>query len=202
VTHELVVLSDASRDAVEAALWRADRVVFVTGTYWGGFSSLLQRLFEELTPAEGGALWLGKPVAALVTAHQVGGQAVLWRLQGIASSWGCLVPPMSGVVITKVTEHLRERAPQLCHDTWGLEDIDTALHNLLAAPRQTSQYQAWEVDREHYAERWLQPPVQLSIPMPLPPESVPLTVAALGAAEATALALAGCNASEAPRLEA
>lgn len=156
VEHELVVLGDVPLDAVTRALERAERLVFVTGTYWGGFSSLLQQLFEALTPTEAGSLWLGKPAAALVSAHQVGAQAVLSRLQHVLVTFGCLLPPLSGVVISKVGEALRQRAPELCDDVWGLEDVATAVHNLLAAPSSSSGYRAWPVDREHYAERWLE----------------------------------------------
>lgn len=156
VPHEILVLRDAAPGALQAALERAQRLVFVSGTYWGGFSSLLQQAFEELTPSEGSELWLGKPAAVLVTAHQVGAQSVLFRLQGVLVTLGCLVAPMSGVVITKVGEALRARAPELCGDVWGLEDVATALHNLLAAPFTPHVFRAWPVDREHYAERWLE----------------------------------------------
>jgi chromate reductase len=156
VDHEAVVLRDASPADVTSALERAERLVFVSGTYWGGFSSLLQQLFEQLTPSEASSLWLGKPAAVLVTEHQVGAQAVLSRLQGVLVTFGCLLPPLSGVVISKVGEALRARAPELCRDVWGLEDVSTALHNLLAAPFVPGQYRVWPVDREHYAERWLQ----------------------------------------------
>jgi chromate reductase len=155
VGHELLVLRDASAGDVSSALERAERLVVVSGTYWGGFSSLLQQLFEELTPTETSSLWLGKPAAVLVTEHQVGAQAVLSRLQGVLVTFGCLLPPLSGVVISKVGEALRARAPELCQDVWGLEDVDTALHNLLAVPYSPARYRAWPVDREHYTERWL-----------------------------------------------
>lgn len=154
--HERVVLRDAAPGDVAAALGRAERLVVVSGTYWGGFSSLLQQLFEELTPTETSSLWLGKPAAVLVTEHQVGAQAVLSRLQGVLVTFGCLLPPLSGVVISKVGEALRARAPELCDDVWGLEDVATALHNLLAAPFLRDAYRVWPVDREHYAERWLE----------------------------------------------
>lgn len=157
VVHELLVLRDASPGQVPAALERAERLVFVSGTYWGGFSSLLQQLFEELTPSEGSALWLGKPASALVTAHQVGAQSVLFRLQGVLTTLGCLIPPMSGVVISKLGEALRARAPELCDDVWSLVDVGTALHNLLAVPASPGAFRAWPVDSEHYAERWLAP---------------------------------------------
>lgn len=155
VPHETLVLGDAAPGALLAAVERAQRLIFISGTYWGGFSSLLQQAFEELTPTEGSDSWLGKPAAVLVTAHQVGAQSVLFRLQGVLVTFGCLVAPMSGVVITKVGEALRARAPELCADVWGLEDVATALHNLLAAPFAPRAFRAWPVDREHYDERWL-----------------------------------------------
>ena len=158
VAHESVVLKDAAPGAARAAIARAERLVFVSGTYWGGFSSLLQQLFEELTPTEASELWLGKPASVLVTAHQVGAQSVLFRLQGVLSTFGCLVAPMSGVVISKLGEALRSRAPELCDDVWGVEDVATALHNLLAAAFTPAKFRAWPVDREHYAERWLDAP--------------------------------------------
>ncbi len=155
VRHESLVLLDAQPGQARAALERAERVVFVTGTYWGGFSSLLQQLLEELTPTEASDLWLGKPAAVLVTAHQVGAQSVLFRLQGVLITLGCLLAPMSGVIVSKVGEALRARAPELCDDVWGLEDVATALHNLLAVPFAPATFRAWPVDREHYADKWL-----------------------------------------------
>ena len=157
VPHDTLVLKGAAPGAARAALARAERLVVISGTYWGGFSSLLQQLFEELTPTETSELWLGKPAAVLVTAHQVGAQSVLFRLQGVLVCFGCLIPPLSGVVISKVGEALRQRAPELCDDVWGLEDVGTALSNLLAAPLTPGAFRAWPVDREHFAERWLLP---------------------------------------------
>jgi len=155
-SSEVVVLRDAPPGDVPAALERAERLIIVSGTYWGGVSSPLQQLLEELTPSEGSELWLGKPAAVFVTAHQVGAQSVLFRLQGVLSTLGCLLPPMSGVVITKVGEALRARAPELCEDVWGLSDVTVALHNLLAAPLAARAFRAWPVDREHFTERWLE----------------------------------------------
>lgn len=157
IPHENVVLKDAALGSAALAIERAERLVFISGTYWGGFASPLQQLLEQLTATEASALWLGKPAAVLVTAHQVGAQSVLFRLQGVLVTLGCLVPPLSGVVISKVGEALRSRAPELCADVWGLEDVATALHNLLAAPFTPKAFRAWPVDREHYAERWLEP---------------------------------------------
>lgn len=154
--HESLVLRDAAPGTARAALERAERLVIVTGTYWGGCSSSLQQLLEELTPTEATELWLGKPAAVLVTAHQVGAQSVLFRLQGVLATLGCSIPPMSGVVISKLGEALRARAPELCDDMWGLEDVATALHNLLAVPFAPSRFRAWPVDRDHFAATWLE----------------------------------------------
>jgi multimeric flavodoxin WrbA len=154
--HESLLLEGAEIETTRAALDRAERFVFVSGTYWGGFSSLLQRLFEELTATEGSSVWLGKPASVLVSAHQVGAQSVLWRLQGLLVTLGCTIPPMSGVVICKTGEALRRLAPEQCSDVWGLEDVATAMHNLLAAPARAA-YRAWPVDAEHFRDRWLEP---------------------------------------------
>ncbi len=154
--HSCLVLRDARPGEARAALERATHLVIITGTYWGGCSSLLQQLLEELTTSEASELWLGKPAAVFVSAHQVGAQSVLFRLQGVLVTLGCLLPPLSGVVISKVGEALRARAPDLCDDVWGLEDVATALHNLLAAPSLPHTFRVWSVDREHYADRWLE----------------------------------------------
>jgi chromate reductase len=153
---ESLVLDGADSETAREAIARASRLVIVSGTYWGGFSSHLQRLFEQLTPTEGSSLWLGKPASVLVTAHQVGAQSVLWRLQGLLVTLGCAIPPMSGVVICKTGEQLRRLAPERCADVWGLEDVATAMHNLLAAPT-SAPYRSWAVDSEHFAARWLEP---------------------------------------------
>lgn len=153
--HETLVLRDTGPEAAAAALGRAQRLVFISGTYWGGFSSLLQALLEQLTPTEGTELWLGKPAAVLVSAHQVGAQTVLWRLQGVLVTLGCLIPPMSGVVVTRTGEELRRRAPETCNDVWGLDDVDTALANLCAVPHARGAFRAWPVDRDSFSDRWL-----------------------------------------------
>jgi hypothetical protein len=154
-THELLVLRDSNVERAGAAIARATHLVFVTGTYWGGCSSLLQHLLEELTATEGGPHWLGKPAAVFVTAHQVGAQEVLWRLQGTLVALGCLLPPMSGVVIQRTSEELRRLAPEACTDVWGLDDVATSLENLLACS--PGPFRAWAVDRDDFRSRWLRP---------------------------------------------
>lgn len=156
VQHELLVLRDCAVERASRAIARASHLILVTGTYWGGCSSLLQHLLEQLTATEGTAHWLGKPAAVFVTAHQVGAQEVLWRLQGTLVALGCLLPPMSGAVIMRVSEQLRERAPEACADVWGLADVATSLTNLLACATPADRFHAWEVDRDDFGKRWLE----------------------------------------------
>ncbi len=153
-----VLAQEPSFEAHAAVLGRARALVFVTGTYWDGWSSHLQRFLEEATPTEASALWLGKPAAVWVTAHSVGGKGVLSRLQGVLSTFGCLIPPMSGVVITHANELARASDPEAARDLFGVSDLAPSLHNLLEAARGTHRYQAWEVDRGDPTLRWLPGP--------------------------------------------
>jgi NAD(P)H-dependent FMN reductase len=155
---ETVVLAEAPGfEAHRAALDRADALVIATGTYWDGPSSLLQRFLEEATPTEGTALWLGKPVACIVSAHSTGGKAVLSRLQGVFATLGAQIPPMSGLVVTLASQLARPHASEAdAADLWGPDDLDVVCHNLLVAARaDRSAYRAWPVDRADPARRWI-----------------------------------------------
>ena len=99
-TMHLVEIEDVSQ-TFERLRW-ADAFVFATGTYWDSWGWPLQRFLESATETEGTSLWLGKPAAVLVTMHSVGGKSVLSRLQGVLSSLGAVIPPMTGIVISAV----------------------------------------------------------------------------------------------------
>lgn len=155
---ETVVLASSPGFAPHrAALDRADGVVIASGTYWDGFSSLLQRFFEEATETEGTELWLGKPVACLISAHSAGGKAVLSRLQGVLVTLGAQIPPMGGLVVTLAAQIAREHATaEEAADLWGVDDLDIVCHNLVVAARaDRTAYRAWTVDRADPARRWL-----------------------------------------------
>lgn len=137
------------------ALAAADALVIATGTYWDSWSSLLQQFLEEATPSEGTPLWLGKPVAVLVTAHSVGGKGVLSRLQGVLATFGAQIPPMGGLVITRAGELARAHAGPDCEDMWCIDDVAVVCHNLLACARGQREFRAWPVDRGDARERWL-----------------------------------------------
>src|SRR5215831_7013058 len=93
-----VVLDGMNSEDVLKEIRQADGLVFGTGTYWDSWSHYLQRFLEEATATEGTAIWLGKPAAVFVTGHSEGGKGVLSRLQGVLATFGCLSPPMGGMV--------------------------------------------------------------------------------------------------------
>lgn len=137
------------------ALRNAQAVLVATGTHWDSWSSVLQKYLEDATPTEGTPLWLGKPAAVLVTEHSVGGKEVLSRLQGVLSTFGCLIPPMSGLVISKAARLAAKQDAPAAADFWCDDDLAVVCHNLLAAASGTRDWRAWPVDRTGYAARWL-----------------------------------------------
>lgn len=147
--------------AARSELERADGVLLGTGTHWDSWSSVLQAFLEEATPAEGTALWLGKPAAVVVTEHSVGGKGVLSRLQGVLATLGCMIPPMSGLVLAKAAVIAAKHDPQAARDFWCAEDLAIVCHNLaeaaaLRAGRRTpARWRTWPVDRQDYRARWL-----------------------------------------------
>jgi chromate reductase len=134
------------------ALAKADAFVFATGTYWDSWGSPLQQFLEEATELEGGSVWLGKPTATLVTMHSVGGKEVLSRLQGVLSTLGLLIPPMSGMTYS-LANHLalRQGGDQ---DFWRVEDLEVVAHNLLRALGKREGWRAWPVESE-FDLNWL-----------------------------------------------
>ena len=139
-----------------AELAAADALVVGTGTHWDSWSHLLQRLLEEATPDEATPLWLGKPAAVLVTKHSVGGKGVLSRLQGVLNTFGCAIPPMSGLVYSFTNQAALATAAPGTDDLWCLEDVAIVCHNLLVALGVQSGYRAWPVDRTRFSARWLE----------------------------------------------
>ena len=148
----------------------SDGLVFATGTYWDSWGSPLQRFLEQATALEAEGAFLGKPAAVLVTMHSVGGKGVLSRLQGVLSTLGCLIPPMSGLVYslatqvaTRMTERLAaghgdaDAAAAAAHldDFWHLDELEVVAHNLLEALAGGRDYHSWRVDGGDPRRRWL-----------------------------------------------
>ena len=90
--------------------------------------------------------------------HSVGGKGVLSRLQGVLSTLGCLIPPMSGMVYSLATHLAIRHAPPDASapyaDFWQVDDFDTIAHNLLEAVSGGAGWRAWRVDGGDAGRHW------------------------------------------------
>lgn len=136
---------------------RTSGFIFVTGTYWDSWGSPLQKFLEEATDLEGTESFVGKPAAVFVLNHSVGGKAILSRLQGVLSTFGCLIPPMSGMVYSLVTSLALKNSKAKKHkdDFWTLEDISMIVENFELALNIKTKWKAWPVDRKNFRKNWL-----------------------------------------------
>lgn len=140
---------------VKDLLSRSDGFVFTTGTYWDSWGSPLQEFFEKATEIEASDIWLGKPAAVLVTMHSVGGKEILSRLQGVLSTLGLLIPPMSGMAFSLATYlALQKDTRDFAADFWQPKDLEVIAHNLMQAIGRTNQWRSWEVDRADPMRLW------------------------------------------------
>lgn len=135
---------------------KASGFIFVTGTYWDSWGSPLQEFLENATDLEGTASFVGKPCAVFVLNHSVGGKAVLSRLQGVLSTFGCLIPPMSGMVYSLVTKLALKNSKSVHKDDlWTPDDIPMILENLKLALNIKTKWHAWPVDRKNFRKNWV-----------------------------------------------
>ena len=141
--------------ALRPQLEDADGFLFGTGTHWDSWSSVLQKFLEDATPAEGTALWLGKPAAVVVSEHSTGGKGVLSRLQGVLVTFGCALPPMSGLVLSRAAVIAARHDPEAASDFWCRDDLAVICHNLAEAAAGTRNWRTWPVDRADFGARWL-----------------------------------------------
>jgi multimeric flavodoxin WrbA len=138
-------------------LQKAQGFIFITGTYWDSWGSPLQTFLEQVTPLEGSPAFLGKPAMVIVLNHSVGGKSVLSRLQGVLSTLGCLIPPMSGMVYSWVNDQLlsSDNKSESFKDLWSLDDIEDILENFKRALKISVKWKSWPVDKKDYRQIWL-----------------------------------------------
>ena len=156
-SSSIVVLAKSpSLSTVKQKFKKADAVIFLTGTYWDSWGSPLQKFLEDITDLEATPELLGKPCAVFVLMHSVGGKGVLSRLQGVLSSMGLLIPPMSGMVYSLAADlALQAGGHEQEADFWQLDDISRILKNLLISTKIKASWAAWPVDKEDPRRRWL-----------------------------------------------
>jgi multimeric flavodoxin WrbA len=140
-------------------LFSADAVIFVTGTYWDSWGSPLQKFLEQATELELHPKLLGKPAGVVVLMHSVGGKAVLSRLQGVLSTFGFMIPPLTGLVHSLAGQLASENSTTVSEshadDFWCLEDLEVILQNLLRASGLKATWETWPVDRENFRKTWV-----------------------------------------------
>ena len=144
---DVVYLSEGmplERDIVEADAW-----LLLTGTYWDSCGSIMQKFFEDFTHLECKPEIMGMPAGVITMNHCVGGKAVLSRLQGVLSCMGFLIPPLTGMVIS------RDSINSDSEDSWSLADIDTVLKNLQIASMYHIPWKTWPVDRGDFEKTWV-----------------------------------------------
>lgn len=147
--------SEGYSSKLKKEIAKADGYIFVTGTYWDSWGSPLQKLLEDMTDLEGTEAVMGKPAAVFVLMHSVGGKGVLSRLQGVLSTFGCLIPPMSGMVYSLVSDIALQKKNSHAADFWQKEDAELILLNLIKASEIKIDWADWPVDKKDPRRLWL-----------------------------------------------
>jgi len=153
-----ITLADCETSRALERMRDAQAYIFVTGTYWDSWGSPLQKFLEEATDTEGTDLWLGKPAGVIVGAHSVGAKGVLSRLQGVLNTYGCLIPPMSGAVLTAANQlalAAQKTTWGLHLDFWSEADLPVILHNVCVSANGAADYRGWDVDRADPKAIWV-----------------------------------------------
>jgi len=120
-------------EALAERLSSADAFLIGSGVYWGSWGSPLQRFLEVMSSYELSRCFLGKPAGALISADSVGGLDVAQRLLGAFSLLGCLLPPLSSVVLSRAACAATAADPEANADVWQLEDLPIVVQNLVLA---------------------------------------------------------------------
>jgi multimeric flavodoxin WrbA len=114
-------------------LLAADALLVGSGVYWGSWGSPLQRFLEVISAYELSPCFLGKPVGAALTVDSVGGLDVAQRLLGAFSLMGCIVPPLSTLIVSRVGCVATQVNPQANDDVWQIDDLNVVVQNLALA---------------------------------------------------------------------
>ncbi len=156
---EVVQLKDfmekrLSLNEIKSKLKKADGFIFTSGTYWDSWGSPMQYFLEAATEFEASDIFMGKPAGVIITMHAVGGKGVLSRLQGVLSTMGMMIPPMSGMVYSLAQHLALETESTFAEDFWSMEDTNVVVHNVLASLG-NKKYQSWPVDHKDPKRIWI-----------------------------------------------
>jgi chromate reductase len=135
-----------SVESLVERLATADAFLIGSGVYWGSWGSPLQRFLEVISAYELSSCFLGKPAGAVISADSVGGLDVAQRLLGAFSLLGCLVPPLSTVVVSRAAGAARAADPDANDDVWQADDLRVVVKNLsVACSLQPLPWATWPV---------------------------------------------------------
>lgn len=120
-------------EALAERLKSADAFLIASGVYWGSWGSPLQRFLEVISAYELSPCFLGKPAGAAISADSVGGLDVAQRLLGAFSLLGCVVPPLSTLVLSRVGSAATDSDERANEDVWQIDDLGVVVRNLVLA---------------------------------------------------------------------
>ena len=137
---------EGSIESLVQRLTAADAFLLGSGVYWGSWGSPLQRFLEVISAYELSSCFLGKPAGAVISADSVGGLDVAQRLLGAFTLLGCLVPPLSTVVVSRVAVAAQQIDPEANDDVWQAGDLEVLVKNLsTASGSRTLPWATWPV---------------------------------------------------------
>lgn len=143
-----------SLSEIKSKLKKADGFIFTSGTYWDSWGSPMQNFLELACEFEASDLYLGKPAGVIISMHSVGGKSVLSRLQGVLSTLGMSIPPMSGMVYSLAAHLALQTETSFSDDFWSMDDTNVIVHNVLASLG-NKKYQCWPVDHKDPKRIWI-----------------------------------------------
>jgi chromate reductase len=120
-------------EALAERLLAADAILIGSGVYWGSWGSPLQRFLEVMSAYEISPCFLGKPAGAVLSVDSVGGVEVAQRLLGVFSLLGCVVPPLSTLLLSRVGHAATLADADANLDVWQVDDLDVVVRNLVEA---------------------------------------------------------------------
>lgn len=149
-----VYLKNNSYDGLRDEIKKAKGIIFGTGNYWSNHSHYLQKFLEDATGDELSDVFLGKPVALIVTSQSTGGMSVVSNLMATLNLLGCVIPPLSCIVYSQSIHGSENK------EFWKIDDYKVMLHNFLEYVDDKKQLRIWDVDTS-YKNKWIGPSDEL-----------------------------------------
>ncbi len=147
---EHVYLKENSYAELRAKIRKAKGIILGTGNYWSNHSHFLQKFLEDATGDELSDVFLGKPIALIVTSQSTGGMSVVSNLMTTFNLLGCVIPPLSCIVYSQSIHGSENK------EFWKIEDYKVMLHNFLQYVNDKKQLRIWDVGK-NYNNKWIGP---------------------------------------------